>query len=178
VNRAVERLASEVLLRGPVFEVVGERVRLPSGREQRVQIVRHPGAVAIAPLLPSGELLLVRQYRAAVEEWLIEVPAGRLEPDEDPRAGAERELEEETGQRARRWDVLLCFVPAPGFCSERVTLFLARDLEPVASPRAADPDEELELVRRRPDAILAGGEVHDAKTLLAAAWLTLHGIPS
>lgn len=173
----VERLASEVLLRGPVFEVVAERLRLPSGREQSLQLVRHRGAVAVAPLFDSGELLLVRQYRAAAQDWLVEVPAGRLEADEVPRVAAERELEEETGHRAHRWDVLVSFLPAPGFCSEHMTLFLARGLEPVAAPRAPDPDEEVELVRRRPEEVLAAGEVRDAKTLLAAAWLRLFPLP-
>ncbi len=172
----MERISSEVLLRGPIFDVVAEHLRLPSGREQNLHVVRHPGAVAIAPLLGSGELLLVRQYRHAAEDWLLEIPAGRLEENEDPLAAAVRELEEETGHRAKNWEVLLRFLPAPGFSSELMTLFLARDAEPVAVPRAPDPDEEFELLRRRPEEILSGGEVHDAKTLLAAAWVRLFAL--
>jgi len=171
----VELLRSDTLLRGRIFDVVDESVRLPSGLRQDVLIVDHPGAVCIAPLLATGELLLVRQYRHAAGDWLVEVPAGRLELGESPRAAAERELEEETGHRAGRLELLFEFYAAPGFCSERMSLFLARDLAPLDSARAADDDEELELVRARPEELLAG-RAADAKTLLAAAVILARGL--
>jgi ADP-ribose pyrophosphatase len=102
----VEVLRSDTLLRGRIFDVVDESIRLPSGLRQDVLVVDHPGAVCVAPLLPSGELLLVRQYRHAAGDWLVELPAGRLEPEESRRAAAERELEEETGHRAGRVELL------------------------------------------------------------------------
>jgi ADP-ribose pyrophosphatase len=170
-----ELLSSESLHRGRIFDVTRERVRLPSGLEQQLEIVRHAGAVAIAALDAEGRLVLVRQYRQAVGEWLVEVPAGRLEPGEDPETAARRELEEETGLRARRWSVLARFWPAPGFCSEQMTLFLAQDLEPAgASRRAHDADEELEVVRMTPAALFQ--ESRDAKSLVAAAYLA-QGVP-
>ena len=172
-HRDVEVLASRVLLEAPIFRVLREELRLPSGLQQDLVLVDHPGAVCIAPLTPEGELLLVRQYRHAAGDWLIELPAGRLEPGESPEDAARRELEEETGHRARTWRRLVEFLPAPGFCSERLTLFLAQDLEAVpGGGLACDEDEELELVRLSP-ARLLGGATQDGKTLLAAALLSL-----
>lgn len=165
---SVELISAQTILHGRIFDLVEEVVRLPSGLEQRLQLVDHPGAVCIAPLLPSGELLLVRQYRHAAGEWLLEIPAGRREAGEDPLDAARRELEEETGHRARGWELARTFYPAPGFCSEELHLFLARDLEEVVGGGlAADDDEELELVRMRPVEVLASSR--DAKTLVAAA---------
>jgi ADP-ribose pyrophosphatase len=136
---------------------------LPSGIEQDLLWIRHPGAVAVAPLTDKGELLLVRQYRHAVRAITLELPAGRREAGEDPLAAARRELAEETGHRARDWQALGSFWPAPGFCSERVFLFAARGLEPAA--QALDADEDLEVVRMSPERALRESE--DAKTLLA-----------
>ncbi len=174
MNRVPEVISSQTLLRGPIFDVALETLRLPSGRLQSLHIVRHPGAVAIAPVCAGGELLLVRQYRHAAREWLVEIPAGRLEAGEEPLAAAQRELEEETGHRASQWEILTRFLPAPGFCSESMTLFMARELEGVSEDALApDPDEEFELLRLRPEEILQSAEVRDAKTLLAAALLHL-----
>jgi len=168
-------LSSTNLHCGRIFDVTRERVRLPSGLEQELEIVRHAGAVAIAALDADGRLVLVRQYRQAVGQWLVEVPAGRLEPGEDPEVAARRELEEETGLRAARWSTLARFWPAPGFCSEQMTLFLAQDLAPAgAERRAHDVDEELEVVRMTPAALFE--ESRDAKSLVAAAYL-MQGAP-
>jgi ADP-ribose pyrophosphatase len=172
----VELLRAETLLRTRVFDVVEESVRLPSGLEQQLFVVDHPGAVCVAPLLPTGELLLVRQYRHAAGDWLLEIPAGRLEQGEDPLAAARRELEEETGRRAGRWEHLETFFTAPGFCSEVMTLFLAADLAEVAGGGlAADDDEEIELVAVAPRDLI-GGANGDAKTILAAAVLLARGL--
>lgn len=160
-------LTSERIHAGRVFEVVRERVRLPSGLEQELEFVRHGGAVAIAARRDDGRLVLVRQYRHATGETLLEVPAGRLEAGEEPLAAARRELEEETGFTAARWRELARFYAAPGFCSERLVLFLAEGLQPCGPDRrAADPDEELEVVALHPAEVL--GQARDAKTLLAA----------
>jgi ADP-ribose pyrophosphatase len=119
----------------------------------------------------NGDLLLVRQYRHACGDWLLEVPAGRVEVGEDRLAAAMRELEEETGHRARSWEVLREFYAAPGFCSERLTLFLARDLVRVQSgAKEKDHDEELDVVRRSPRSLF-DADIRDAKTLIAAGLL-------
>jgi ADP-ribose pyrophosphatase len=168
----VELLSSEVRYRGRIFTVRHDHVRLPSGLEQRVDVVQHAGAVAVAALDDDGRLLLVRQYRQPVGDWLVEVPAGRLEQGEDALGAARRELEEETGFRAGRWTLVRRFWPAPGFCSEHMSLYLAQELEPVGDRRRPpDPDEEIELVRWSPEQVLASCQ--DAKTLVAAAHLLL-----
>jgi len=162
---------SEVLLRGKIFDLVAARLTLPSGIEQDLWVIEHPGAVAIAPVTDDGELVLVRQYRHAAREVLVEVPAGRLDRGESSRSAAERELAEETGMRARRWRELANFLPAPGFCSERIVLFEARELESLASAPQPDADEDLEVLRLPPEKVLE--VARDAKTLLAAALLML-----
>jgi len=161
-------VASRALVHTRIFSVHAETVVLPSGVRQELSIVRHGGAVAVAALDGAGRMLLVRQYRHAVAEELDEVVAGRLEPGEEPLVAAQRELEEEAGYRARSWLELTRFYPAPGFCSERMVLFLARDLEAVgADRRAMDADEEIAVLWREPRAVLA--TARDAKTLVAAA---------
>ena len=166
----VERLARDVRHRGPIFSVVREHIRLPSGLEQDLEIVEHDGAVAVAALTAEGSMVLVRQYRHAVGRSLLEVPAGRLEPGEDPAAAAHRELEEETGLKAGSLTLLREFFPAPGFCSEHMTLFLARDLSPAGAGRLSpDADEELEVLELPPAEVLCRSL--DAKTLVAAALL-------
>jgi ADP-ribose pyrophosphatase len=158
-----------VLLRGAVFDVVASRLEFPSGLRQELEIVEHPGAVAVAAVTDAGELVLVRQYRHAARAVLLEIPAGRLEPDEEPLAAARRELAEETGFRARVWHARGHFFPAPGFASERLHLFEARGLEHAhAHP---DADEELEVVLLSPARALE--VARDAKTLLAAAQLLM-----
>ena len=164
--------ASREVHRGRVFAVLAESLLLPSGRRQDVELVVHGGAVCVAPLLDTGELLLVRQYRHATGEWLVEIPAGRVEPGEERARTAERELEEETGHRAASIELLREFYAAPGFCSEWMSLYVARGLRPIEGQRrAADPDEELELVRMRPAELLRAAR--DAKTLVAASLLLL-----
>ncbi len=168
----VELLSTRTVHAGRIFDVVRDRLRLPSGLEQEIEVVVHSGAVAIAALDEAGRLALVRQYRHPAGDWLVEVPAGRVEVGEDRLVAAQRELEEETGLRARSWSLLREFFAAPGFCSERLSLYLAQDLEAVREGRRAhDHDEELELVFRAPADVLR--EAQDAKTLIAAA-LLLH----
>lgn len=164
----VEELGLERLHRGRVFDVAHAEIRLPSGLEQHFDMILHPGAAAIAALDGDGRLLCVRQYRIAAGNWMLELPAGRLEPGEDPLEAARRELEEETGHRAREWKLLRRFFPAVGICTEVMYLYLATDLYPVGAGKlAADDDEELDVVRATPSELLAS-EPADAKTLIAA----------
>lgn len=167
----IHLISSELLHSTRIFELRREVLSLPSGLRQDLTIVDHPGAVAIAAELDDGRLVLVRQYRHAIGDWLVELPAGRLEAGEDPLLAARRELEEETGYRATDWRKLAEFFAAPGFCSERMTVFHARGLSPVGGDRRPhDADEELELVLRSPRELLASPSP-DAKTWLAAALL-------
>ena len=166
---SVELLESRLIHQGFVYDLRGEALRLPSGLEQRVEIVDHPGAVAVVALDGEGRMLLVRQYRHALGAWIEELPAGRLEAGESPLVAAQRELEEETGFAAATWSELRRVVPAPGFCSEIIHLFLAEGLQELpGGGRPADEDEEIEVLRRSPEEILSS-EMRDAKSLLAAA---------
>lgn len=166
-----ELVSSELLHRNARFDLRRDVVRLPSGLTQDLVWVDHPGAVGIAAVEEDGRLVLVRQYRHAVKQQLLEIPAGRLEPGEDRLQAAIRELEEETGLRAAEWRLLQDILPAPGFASERLSIYLARGLSP-AGPQAAacDADEELSLERHAPGDLLAGLTT-DAKTLIAAGLL-------
>ncbi|MCB9913811.1 MAG: NUDIX hydrolase [Planctomycetes bacterium] len=168
----IELRSSTLRHAGFVYDVRREELRLPSGLEQCIDVVVHSGAVAVAALDEHGRLALVRQYRHALGEWLEELPAGRLEPNEAPLDAAKRELEEETGLVAKRWSPLRRIVPAPGFCSEVIHVFLARELRAVpGGGRPHDADEELEVLWRRPEELLADEGQRDAKSLLAAALL-------
>jgi ADP-ribose pyrophosphatase len=129
------------------------------------EIVEHPGAVAVVAVDAEDRVVLVRQFRAAARAEVLELPAGTLDEDEGPLDCARRELREETGLHGGRWTELTSFWSTPGFCRERVTLFLAEGLEEGdASPAA---DEELEVIRR-PVAEVSGAfdEIEDAKTLV------------
>ena len=139
---------------------------MPSGGKTKREIVEHGGCTAIVAIDSEDNVLLVRQYRKPVEKVLLEIPAGGIEPDEDPLLGARRELEEETGFTAEKWERLSTFYTSPGFCTEYMHLYLATGLRPVK--RAADDDENIELVRvplRKAPELIASGEVCDAKSI-------------
>ncbi|QDU66937.1 NUDIX hydrolase [Engelhardtia mirabilis] len=166
-----DSLEREVLHRGRVFDLVRERIRLPSGLEQNLELVLHQGAVAVAPLTADGRLVCVRQYRHATGQELIEIPAGRVEAHEPRELAARRELEEETGLRCGSLELLTEFFPAPGFCSEYMSLYVARDLSPAGADRLSpDDDEELSTVTLGLEELIAL-PCRDAKTLVAAALL-------
>lgn len=148
-------------------------VELDGGRRARREVVSHPGAVAVWSRLPDGRCVFVRQFRKAIEGELLEVVAGTLEPGEAPDACAAREVREETGYDVKSLAPLGFIYSAPGFCVERLHVFFA-ELAETGRPAAPDPDEALEVVRLTRDewrALVARGEVRDAKTL--AAWALL-----
>jgi ADP-ribose pyrophosphatase len=148
------------------------------GEHHQREIVGHPGAVAVLAL-DGDDLLLVRQYRVAAAEVLLEIPAGTLDrgPDgttEPPDEAVARELAEETGMSAREWRRLGTFWTAPGFATESMHLYLARGLEPVAGYTGAPPGERIDLVRipwRQALAMAERGELRDAKSLVGVFWL-------
>jgi len=177
-----ERLVtSELLHRGHVLEFRVDTVERPDGQRARRDVAVHPGAVAIVAVDPEDRLLLVRQYRHPAGRALLEIPAGTLDRDpgtgaiEEPDVAARRELEEETGYRAGRWEQLTDFWTAPGFATERMFLYLATDLALAGPDRLApDEDETLELVRlpwREALEAAERGEIGDAKSLVGIFWL-------
>jgi ADP-ribose pyrophosphatase len=172
-----EVLSTNVLHRFRIFAIVEQSLRLPSGRTVVRQVVKHPGAVVIMPQLEDGRLLLIAQYRFAVGETVLEFPAGTLEPGEAPLQCARRELIEETGYRADHWHPLGMIYSSPGFCDERLHLFLASGL--VSEHAAADEDEILEVKRltvQEVERAIADGTLVDAKSIAAYARATLQGV--
>jgi ADP-ribose pyrophosphatase len=157
---------SKEIYRGRVVNLRQERVMLPSGVETTLDLMDHPGAAAIIAVDDEGQVVLIRQYRHAASGWLWEVPAGTLDEGELPLACARRELEEEAGVGAASFFELGFIYTAPGFCNERIWLYLAEGLSPAEAER--DFDEVIEEVRRVPleEALcmVDRGEIVDAKT--------------
>lgn len=170
-ERLIER---HVVHEGTYMVFARDKVLDADGRPHNRDIVLHPGAVTIVAILADRRLLLVRQYRHAAGEALLELPAGTLDrqPDgsiEDRLVAAKRELSEETGYRAGTWRELSTFFTAPGFASELMTMFLATDLAPDPAYKGPDPDERLHLEKVPFEEALAqakGGQLRDAKTII------------
>ena len=161
---------SETLHRGRLLTVRADTVRLPSGRETGREVVVHPGAIALVPLLPDGRVVMVRQYRYAVGRALLEVPAGTREANEPPERTAARELTEETGYTAAQLIPLGAFFTAPGFCTEEIHCFVALGLTAGAAKPEEDEGITLEhLPLGETAAVIARGAIHDAKTIAALA---------
>jgi 8-oxo-dGTP pyrophosphatase MutT (NUDIX family) len=155
--------------RGRIVHLTIEDVELPNGHRMELEIVRHPGAAAVAALDAAGAVTLLRQYRHAVGGYLWEVPAGKLDPGEAPLACAARELREEAGVEAGRLEAVGSIVTCPGFCDEVIHLFIATDLRSVT--QALGADEVIDAVRSvaLPEAMamVRRGEIRDAKTIAA-----------
>lgn len=152
---------------GKVVTLNLETVTLPNGATVELEVVRHPGAAAIVPMKDDRTVVLIRQYRLAAGGFIYEIPAGKLQPGEDPRHCAERELEEEIGYRAGAIERLETFFTAPGFTDEVMHLFLATSLTKTA--QKLDHDEVLEVIEMPLDTALAhirDGTIRDAKTIV------------
>ncbi|MBB6677676.1 NUDIX hydrolase [Cohnella lubricantis] len=160
-------LETKQIFQGRVISVQVDTVRLPNGGTSTREIVRHPGAVAVLALL-EGRLLVVEQYRKPLERMQVEIPAGKLEPGEDPQEAALRELEEETGYKARSIRHLRSFSTSPGFAEEVIHLYAADDLEPTEVH--LDEDEFLTceaITLEQAERFMEEGKIFDAKTVLA-----------
>jgi 8-oxo-dGTP pyrophosphatase MutT (NUDIX family) len=159
-------IGTEEIYRGKIVHLQVHTVHLPDGKEAKREVVQHRGAVCIVPITDDGNVLLIRQFRLAAGEALLEIPAGTLEPGETPAACAARELEEETGFRAGTLRPLFSAFLAPGYSSELIHAFLATDLMPGSTHM--DEDEKVVLapmplveVQQR----ILDGELRDAKTI-------------
>lgn len=163
-----KQLARRELWRGNIGRFGEEDIELPDGRCITLAVLKHPGACAVVPLLDDGRVVMLRQYRYAVHETLWEIPAGKIDPGEALETCAHRELEEETGYKAMRLVSLGSLVMTPGFCDERIHLYLARELRP--GKQSLQVNESLECTSLRfEDAIEMAekGEINDAKTAVA-----------
>jgi ADP-ribose pyrophosphatase len=165
---AAERLSSRTVFTGRRVEVRVERLRLPNGEEHDFELIHHPGAAAVVPLLGSGEVLMLRQYRHATGGWLLEIPAGTRDAGETPEECARRELREETGFAAGALEPLGWVWTTPGFADERIWLYLATALS--TGRQALERDELLTLERlplAQAVAMAAAGGIVDAKSVAA-----------
>lgn len=157
---------------GKVVSIDLDTVEFPDGSIGELEIFRHPGASAVVPFLsdPEGDdpqILLIRQYRHAADGYLLEIPAGRLEAGESPEACAVRELREETGCSAERYERLTTFFPTPGFCDEKIHIFMATGLKQGETSHEADEFVEPEPVALSEAlAMIERGEIRDGKTML------------
>lgn len=179
-SETAQVLSSAVVYQGSVFRVTHDKIVEPAGVHAERDIVRHNGSAVILAVDRSGSkknpwVVMERQYRHAAGRFLWEIPAGRVEPGEDPLAGARRELAEEAGYQAKKWKLLAEYWPSPGFVGESMRLYLAEGLYPGhAEP---DEDERIELRLVKLSEILGmieKGAIHDGKTLIAVllySWL-------
>jgi ADP-ribose pyrophosphatase len=171
----VRVISSKISFRGPVFSVSTDQVEEPGNVRARRDVIRHSGSIVVLPLDDSGRtprVLLERQYRYAAGMRMWELPAGRVDPGENPLAAAKRELLEETGYRAGKWQKALFFYVSPGFLDESMTVYLASGLE----KGVAQPEEDERIaVRffplRQAVRMATSGKIVDAKTIASLLWL-------
>ncbi|MDQ0111611.1 NUDIX hydrolase [Paenibacillus harenae] len=166
-----ETISTEPVFQGKMISLQVDTVALPEGRTATREIVKHPGAAAVMALL-DGKLLVVEQFRKPLEKFQIEIPAGKLDPGEEPLTAASRELEEETGYIAKDLKLLSAFYTSPGFADEKLYVYFAEQVE--EGVRNPDEDEDLNveaITMEQADAYIAEGRISDAKTILAVyAW--------
>jgi ADP-ribose pyrophosphatase len=159
-------LSSTTVYEGPVFGIRRDEVIEPSGVRATREVITHPGSVVVLPVLPDGQILLIRQYRHATRQYLWELVAGRIDAGETPKAAAARELIEETGYRAKRFRVFLDVFPTPGFLEERMFILLAEGL----TAGQAEPEEDEKIIsraynRKQLEEMIRSGKLRDAKSI-------------
>ncbi len=165
-------ITSEQIWQGRLLDVRRDRVRLPDGSEGVREYVMHPGAVVIIPVLPTGKLIFERQYRYPVSRVMLELPAGKIDPNEAPLLTAKRELMEEAGYTAEEWSHLGTMHPTIGYANERIEIFMARGLVSLGQNQL-DEGEFLELLELTLDEAMDAvrqGDLTDGKTLSALLW--------
>jgi ADP-ribose pyrophosphatase len=165
-NVSFRVVAEREVFKGRIIRLVNKDLVLPNGRSTTFSIVEHPGAVAIVPVFDNGDVVLLRQFRPSIGGELYEIPAGTLEPGESPLATAKREIIEETGYKAKKWEKIAEFYTAPGFCNELMHVFVGKGLSPATAP--GDADEIIEPIRmpmKKALDLIRRGKVRDAKSI-------------
>jgi len=166
----LKRLTREVLYRGRTFDLIVDQIEYPSGNTGVREIAHHPGGAVAVPLLDDGRVVLVRQLRYPLGEYLLELPAGKLTPGEDPKECAARELAEETGWTAGTLAHLVSIYSTPGFCDEILHLYLATDLHPSPEGHRREEGEYSMTVHLVPLeealAMIDRGEIRDGKSIV------------
>lgn len=165
-------LSRKEVFKGKIIEVVLDEVQLPDGGIGERELVFHPGGVAIIPITNENKMIMVKQFRKPMEKVILEIPAGKIDPGEQnqPQETAERELEEETGYKAKKMTHIDSMYLSPGFANEILHIYLAEELEKVENPLPKDDDEVLELYELTLEEAkqeIVKGLICDAKTIFA-----------
>ncbi len=166
-----EKIDSKVIFQGHIMDVVVDQIRFENGVEAQREVAVHASCAAVVPVTPEGRIIMVRQYRYAVEEDTLEIPAGLLEPGEDPEEGARRELEEEIGQKPLHMEHMFRFYASPGFTTETLDVYLCDEMSP--SHQHLDVDEFIDIHEVAPDEamrMIADGRIKDGKTIAAVSY--------
>jgi ADP-ribose pyrophosphatase len=169
-------LHREKLFSGRIIDLYMEDVELPNGKTSKREIIKHPGAVAVIAVTADNKIVMVRQYRKAMERTLVEIPAGKLEKGEEPVVTAKRELQEETGYTCEELEPLISFYTSPGFADELVHLFIAKGLRKDSEEHHLDEDEFVDLLEVSLEEamdLIEKKEIYDAKTAYAVQYLQL-----
>lgn len=165
----VKRLDRELVYKGSIIDFYKDTVQVPNGRVVKWDFIKHQGAAAVVPVTEDGKLLLVRQYRNALDRYTLEIPAGGLNgPDEPTGEAAARELEEETGYRAGKIQWLITIRTTVAFCNEKIDIYVATDLIP--GSQHLDEDESIDVEAYTVDELcekIFSGEIEDSKTISA-----------
>lgn len=167
-------ISSQKIFEGNILDVQLDKVELPNGETAERELVYHPGAVAVIPITADNKIVLVEQYRKPLERTLIEIPAGKLEKNENPLTAAVRELEEETGYTTTNLTQVTSFYTSPGFANELVYIYVTNDLIKMENPPAGDDDEFVEIMEVTLDEakeLVEEGRIRDAKTDYAILYL-------
>ena len=171
-NLKEDKISSTQIFSGKLIDLYLDNVRLPNGKQSTREWLNHPGAVCLVPILNNGDILLIRQFRYGPREEFIEIPAGKLDKNEEPLKCGLRELEEETGYKSNKLTFLTNIHPAIGFSNEKMWMYLAEELE--LSEKKLDDDEFLELLPTPLNVALEwvfSGKITDVKTIIGIMWM-------
>jgi ADP-ribose pyrophosphatase len=164
--KTAQILSSEMLYQGPVFGLRRDELIEPTGLRTKREVITHPGSVVVLPVLPDGNIVMIQQYRHATKQYLWELVAGRMEPGEDPKTAAARELAEETGYHTKKLKIFLDVFPTPGFLEERMFLLLASDVQPgTASPEDDEKIVSAVYTAQKLEQMIHSGKLRDAKSI-------------
>ena len=169
-------ISTQPIFSGKVISLQVDDVELPNGATSKREIIKHPGAVAVIAITPDNKIVMVEQYRKAMERSMVEIPAGKLEPGEEPLVTAARELEEETGYVSRKMEHLISFYTSPGFADELVHVYVATELEMKEDSAACDEDEFVEVIEltlEEAQQYIVEKRIYDAKTAYAVQYMQL-----
>lgn len=167
-------VTSTPIYSGKVISLRVDDVILPNGKTSKRELIKHPGAVAVIAITAEHKILLVEQYRKALERSIIEIPAGKLEPGEEPEVTARRELEEETGFGCHKLTFLQSFATSPGFADEIIHVYIAEELYLLNEKADLDEDEFVDLLEstiEEAEQMMVSGQIFDAKTAYSVLWV-------